>query len=347
MSKKTTSFAIALLAATTLAGCSSGSSTPRDLAPAVSVSGNRLVDGAGHTLVLRGVTRQDSEIGCPRGNVFTDPTGASSLQVLRGWHVNTVRLLLNEDCWLGINGVPAAAAGAAYRSAVVGYVNRLNAAGLIAIVSLGWTAPGSELSDNARAQFMADTSHAAEVWKSVAATFADHPSVLFDLFSEPYDVSWNCWRDGCTTAAGWQATGMQQLLDAVRAAGAHQPVLLSGLDEGNDLSGWLTHLPRDPDHRLVAAFHLFDVYPCVTTSCWDSQVAQVAAKVPLVATEVGSYLCDPSIPKAFYSWAARHGVSFLGAFWDVGSCGQGSSLLETSPSGTPSPLGAALKTALG
>ena len=33
-----------------------------------------------------------------------------------------VRIPINEDCWLGINGVPRAYSGAAYRAAIVAFV---------------------------------------------------------------------------------------------------------------------------------------------------------------------------------------------------------------------------------
>jgi hypothetical protein len=63
--------------------------------------------------------------------------------------------------------------------------------------------------------------------------------VAFDLFNEPPDISWSCWLNGCTTPGGWPAVGMQQLINAVRATGATQPVIAEGLAWGGELSGWL------------------------------------------------------------------------------------------------------------
>ena len=31
---------------------------------------------------------------------------------------------------------------------------------------------------------------------------------MFDLFNEPHDIGWDCWRNGCQID-GWQAVGMQ------------------------------------------------------------------------------------------------------------------------------------------
>ena len=62
-----------------------------------------------------------------------------------------VRLGLNEDCWLGINGVPAAYADINYQRAVIDYVSELTANGMYAIVDLHWTAPGTVPATSLRA----------------------------------------------------------------------------------------------------------------------------------------------------------------------------------------------------
>jgi len=50
------------------------------------------------------------------------------------------------------------------------------------------------------------------------------PALLFDLYNEPHDISWSCWRYGCATPDGWQTAGMETLVNVVRSAGATQPV---------------------------------------------------------------------------------------------------------------------------
>jgi endoglucanase len=70
-------------------------------------------------------------------------------------------------------------------------------------------------------------------WTSVANTFKNDTSVVFDLFNEPYpdraasasasasDQAWTCWRDGGTCPGiGYDVAGMQDMLDAVRGTGA-------------------------------------------------------------------------------------------------------------------------------
>ena len=48
---------------------------------------------------------------------FSDgPTDAASIAAMKAWHINAVRVPLNEDCWLGINGVKPQYGGAPYRA---------------------------------------------------------------------------------------------------------------------------------------------------------------------------------------------------------------------------------------
>jgi len=100
----------------------------------IEVSGNHLTAlGGGPAIRLLGVDRSGAEYLCVgRGDrtVFQGPTNASSIQAIKSWHTNAVRVPLNEDCWLGINGANPQLSGVHYRRAVERYVAALNAAGL-------------------------------------------------------------------------------------------------------------------------------------------------------------------------------------------------------------------------
>ena len=63
------------------------------------------------------------------------------------------------------------------------------------------------------------------------------------------------------------------MVNAIRATGATQPILLGGLSYANDLSGWLAHEPVDPEHQLAASFHNYYGESCDTTSCWTTTIA--------------------------------------------------------------------------
>jgi endoglucanase len=302
----------------------------------ISVSGNHLVDGNGTSIRLLGVNRSGTEYACIQGwGIFDGPNDAASVAAMASWHINAARVPLNEDCWLNINGVNSAYAGAAYQSAVQSYVNLLHQYGIYAILDLHWNAPGTTQATGQ--QVMPDADHAPAFWTSVASFFKSDPALLFDLYNEPHDVSWRCWRDGCESG-GWRSAGMQTLVSAIRRSGARQPIMLGGLAWANDLSSWLRYEPSDPLHQLVASFHVYNFNTCATPACWDETVAPVAARVPVVTGELGEDDCGHGFIDRYMAWADAHAVSYLGWTWDTWNCGGGPALIS-SYDGTPTPFG--------
>ncbi len=316
------------------------------------VSGNHLMDGAGKTVVLRGVNLSGTEFACIQGGTPTSRgwsiyggqpfDRASTYAAIVSWHANVVRVPLNEDCWLGISGVNPAYGGAAYRAAIQTEVSLIHQAGLYAVLDLHWTSPGPYAGYSQ--QPMPDADHSIAFWQSIAGTFKSDHSVIFDLFNEPffYYISdgsdqWTCWLKGCamnqfisagqtapdgsttgyTTSYSWRTAGMQAMIDAVRDTGATQPVLVNGVDWGNDLSGWLAHQPSDPRGQLVAGWHSYPQQGCSPQSCWTSVIQPIAAKVPVLVGETGDNVQDPlSYVDTFLPWADSHGVSYLGWTWN-------------------------------
>jgi hypothetical protein len=309
-------------------------------APAVHVSGNRLVDAHGHAIRLLGVNRSGAEYACIQGwGIFDGPVDAGSIAAILSWHVNAVRLPLNEDCWLGINGVKPQYGGAAYRRAIAGYVRRLHAAGLVVILDLHWNAPGRQPATGQRE--LPDRDHSIAFWSSVAKTFRRDRAVVFDAYNEPHDVSWRCLRDGCNVGT-WRAVGMQRLVTAIRRAGAREPIMVPGLAWSTDLSAWLRWRPRDPVHQLVASLHLYDFNNCARVDCWDKTVAPVARRVPVVTGELGEADCRHGFVDGYMDWADQHGISYLGWAWNTSECGDGPALI-TSYDGTPTAFGVGLR----
>jgi hypothetical protein len=286
---------------------------------ALHVSGNELVNGDGKPIRLLGVDRSGAEYACIQGwGLIDGPTDERAIAAMMSWKINAVRIPLNEDCWLGINGVATRYSGANYRKFVRAYVARLNRAGLIVILDLHWSAPGRTRAT--QQQPMADLDHAPAFWSSVAQAFRSAPDVLFDLYNEPYGISWQCWRDGCRLPEGWRVAGMQRLVDAVRVTGAEQPIIVTGIGSGNDLSSWLRYRPYDPAHQLVAGFHSYNFLSCATVACWDETVRPVARTVPVVATEIGEADCSSAFIDRFMSWADSVGVSYLAWGWNPSGC---------------------------
>jgi len=231
-----------------------------------------------------------------------------------------VRVLLNEDCWLGINGVPSAYGGTAYKKAITDYVALLHANKIYPHLSLIWTAPGTTAATYQRE--MPDKDHSIDFWKDVATTFKDDPDVVFGVFGEPHGVDWTCWKNGGTGCGlGWDVAGMQDLVDAIRSTGATQVISVPGIDYANNLTGWLANAPSDPLKQLVAETHVYGGQTCADSTCWTSQIAPVAAKVPLLAGELGGNFqgtdCSGSFTKTFTAWADPLGASYEIWTWDT------------------------------
>lgn len=231
--------------------------------------GATLVDGSGSPLHLKGVNATGTETACNVGDGFSyGPLDAAEAQAMTTWNINVVRVPLHEHCWLGINGMPEDYAGANYRNAMVSWVDLLNEAGIVAILDLHVTAPGSNPVTFRDHWGMPDADHAPDFWTSVARTFRSNPSVIFDLYNEPVigggtpsDEDWQCWRDGCdhsVTMDGvthtFAAVGIQDLVTTVRETGATQPILIEGLEGAGDPcsvvdSAPLTSASRSPTSR--------------------------------------------------------------------------------------------------
>lgn len=316
----------------------------------IKVQGNDLVNQNGQVVRLLGVDRSGAEYECVKNHkVFDGPSDAASVKSMVSWHINAVRIPLNEDCWLGINGVVTG--GAVYREQVEQYVRTLESFGLYVILDLHWSAPGT---NTAAAQWpMADDDHSPTFWASMANTFKSDHAVLFDLFNEPYIKSWSCWRNGCRTSyvlngskVFYQTAGMQQLVDAVRSTGATIPLMLGGLAFSTDNSRWRQYEPRDPDHQLVVSFHTYSRGNCSKVSCWNSQIAPLAKVIPVVTGEFGEGGCTDTFDLSYMPWADQHGVSYLGWTWDATDtgwdCSRGPALIKDY-NGTPTAYGVALQ----
>lgn len=295
------------------------------------VSGNRLLDAHGRRVVLRGVNRSGTEYACIQGwGLFDGPSNARSVRAIASWHVDFVRVLINEDCWLGINGVKPSLGGARYRRAIVDYVHLLERHGMYVEISLIWAAPG-----HYRATYQSggpDEDHSPAVWRSMASTFRHDPNVILAPWGETI-VDARCFLRGgvCEATYGpnsrpYRVAGMQQAVNVMRAAGYRGVISIPGIDYANDLSHWRTDEPKDPLHQLIAEAHVYGGNTCSSTACLDRTMAPVARRVPLIFGEFGeSYQgndCSSTHVATFLKWAASHEVGTAAWTWDAwGGCG--------------------------
>ncbi|GAA1026362.1 cellulase family glycosylhydrolase [Virgisporangium ochraceum] len=335
---------------------SSGPSTPPDPAgpaPELRVSGNKIVTAAGRPYRLLGVSRSSGEFACVQGKGLWDggPVDQASVDAMKTWNIHAVRIPLNEECWLGVNGTPG---GATYQRGVKDYVDLLVANGINVILDLHWTwgaytnSPDWHCKDeHATCQKpMPDARYAPQFWTGVANTFKGNDAVVFDLFNEPYPdmpadwnktLGWQCLRDGGTcTGIPYEVAGTQDLVDAVRATGATNVLMVGGLEWTNDMREWLAYRPTDPLNNIAASWHAYSFNACASEACWDSQIAPLAQQVPVVLGEFGQDTCGFDYMQRLVTWADSHDMGYLAWTWNPWGCTGGAVLIKDW-SGTPEP----------
>jgi len=310
------------------------------------VRSHRLVDAEGREVILHGVNRMGAEYMCVQGRgIFDGPVDQASIDAMRTWGINAVRLPLNAQCWLGSSGVPPGYGGAAYRDAIVSYTKALVASGLYVILDLHWSAPGDLLATAALP--MPDADHAPAFWSDVARTFRGNDAVVFDLFNEPGPdgnrdsvAAWECWRDGGTCAGvPYPVAGMSELLRVVRESGATNVVALAGVQWGNTLTRWLEYAPDDD--AIVASWHTYDFAWCVTIACYEANVGALSDDVPVIGTEIGTNACAAAWMGELMDWLDHRRLGYLAWTWSTWlaqSCAASALILDYD--GTPSPYGA-------
>ncbi|MDQ2812730.1 MAG: cellulase family glycosylhydrolase [Actinomycetota bacterium] len=326
------------------------------------VSGNKLLTASGQQVILRGIDRSGTEYACVQGSgIFDGEVDQAAITAMKSWGINAVRVPLNEACWNGESYVNPAYAGANYQNAIKSWVSLLISNGLDVILDLHWTdgaytgpSAGCSSAQAICQKPMPDAAQAIPFWSSVAKVFGGNDAVIFDLFNEPYASradnnnsaeGWQCWATGSPcTGISYPVAGMQQMINAVRGAGANNVIMLGGEEYSNDLTGWLQYRPTDPANNLAASWHSYNFNACSSQSCWTSQIAPVIASVPVIASEIGENDCSGSYINPLTSWLDSQNTSYLAWAWNADfNCSSGPGLVTDYVPGTPTNYGAAYK----
>jgi endoglucanase len=364
----------------------------------VRVVGDRFVGGGGGVLQLRGVDRPGTEYGCVDGLGFVSSDGGvggaslgyagSLVSALGSWNVagvagdvvGVVRVPLNEDCWLGINGVPAAFSGVAYQRFVEAEVADLTAAGVYTVLDLHWSAPGGF---EATSQNVGpDEDHSVAFWGQVASVFGSNPAVMFDLYNEPHlwcytsvcngsyvtadATAWGCYLNGCSytySAADsvsepsgytFEVAGTQQLVDTIRATGARNVILVEGLGYANAFDDFTAFAPTDPDGQLAVEIHTYadSGSNALDPAGLNQMLADggLSSDYPIFLGEFGEQICGSAgsdgFTQATIDWANSHGYSWAAWGWDAGEGCDGPTLVSNDLTGTPTTYGQIVETNL-
>jgi uncharacterized protein (TIGR03437 family) len=251
---------------------------------ALHVEHNLLVDATGRHIVLRGTQLQEFNRASSTSDVYSgDQFGAFSTQIFsvirHWWNMNAVRLPVNVADFVGNPG---------YFAELNKVVQKANSFELLVILAA--REPAAGLPSDRVAQF----------WRHAAAYFKDNPKVIFDVFSEPraevipghlpgnHPASdWQFWLHGGYTNLGQTASGVQELVGAIRSAGALQPIAVVGLDD-----------VLAPDSFIADPNIIYEASPRFaairTDSDRDGQLGFLAGRVPVLANNWDLNLDDDS-----------------------------------------------------
>jgi aryl-phospho-beta-D-glucosidase BglC (GH1 family) len=201
----------------------------RNVVGPLHTSGNKVIDGNGQPIRLRGVVRVGMQTGPIAPTVSVD-----DISHAKGWGANIVRLPVGSQLWLDPS-YGTCHTDPNYASKVDNAVNIITGMGMYVMLDLHWNtiAPCGP----AKPYAMADYPNSISFWQQVATRYKSNPLVGFDLYNEPHNISDQVWRFGGTVTwkgVTYQAAGMQQMYDAIRGTGATNLVFATGTVWGNN-----------------------------------------------------------------------------------------------------------------
>jgi aryl-phospho-beta-D-glucosidase BglC (GH1 family) len=312
------------------------------------VNGNTICTADGNPHLFHGVARPSLEWSSTGEQI-----SASDFQLQASWDANVSRISLYQDFWLSNSPI----ADPKYPATVDAAVKWAEEAGMDVILDLHWSdrgtlgsCPTSGFNPNC-AQLMADT-NSITFWSQVASIYKNDGRVLFELYNEPHDVSWAIWLSGGMTSEGWTAAGMQQLYDAIRAAGADNLVIAGGLE-------WAYNLAGLPQYRIQGYNIMYAAHPYAagdiahSAGGWSSYWGFLAATDPIIMTEFGdTHDCSGSTYTAavttyvsqLLAYADQNKISWTAWAWYPSVCAFPSLISDWQ--GTPTPVGKLVQASL-
>jgi hypothetical protein len=265
---------------------SSVSALPNTPALNLHVRGNMLVGQDNKQVILQGVNIPSLEWSNEGEHIMQSVDVA-----LKGWHSNCIRLPLCQDRWFG-KAAYQNDNGDAYRKLVDAVVKEVGASHAYVLLDLHWSDAGQW--GKMIGQHSMPDDNSLSFWENAAERYKNQPSVLFDLYNEPRDVSLEVWKNGGMvdekekdSMIHYHSPGMQKLVDVIRKLGAKNVLVAGGLDWAYDLTGIVNGfaLKDNNGNGIMYASH---IYPWKRD--WDGKVGIAAVKYPVIIGEVG---CEP------------------------------------------------------
>ncbi len=253
---------------------------PAQMPSEIHVVSNYLQNAKGEKVWLQGVSIASMEWSAAGENILK-----SINEAITNWNSNCIRLPIKEHFWFGKDQWQRDG-GAAYRQLVDDAINLCAANGVYMVIDLH--------------RFRAPQQVHADFWKIFAEKYKNHPAVLFEIYNEPHDISWDVLVNGGFVSTekrsadvaqenreklkGFESIGLQKIIDVIRETGAKNIIIPSGLDYSYDLSGYMEDYSLD-DRGGNGLMYSTHVYPW--KSKWQKSFLDLAQRHPIFIGEVG------------------------------------------------------------
>lgn len=266
------------------------------------VSGNQIVTANGGCNVRLVGVNVDCLEWSANGQQTTNGITEGILQTVQeaatAWKANCVRIAIDQDWWDGnAQSTRGGTSQATYQGIVDSIVAYCNNANLYCDLDLQWSGNGP--TGSATGQYSMPDQNSLTFWQSVAARYANNPSVLFDTFNEPYPNSWSVWLNGGTTNEGFTTPGFQAIVNKIRgtqsgggpyASGtyAENICLVGGLGYSWDFQG-MSPVSDPGGNGIVYAAHIYNNKGgCNCNTLWESNVDPALNYGPVLIEEFGN-----------------------------------------------------------
>lgn len=248
----------------------------------IKVVGNKVINSAGQEVWLQGINIPSLAWSATGENIFT-----STVVAIDEWHANIIRLAVRHNFWFGKSDYQNDG-GKYYRELVDKLVRTTSSRGAYLLLDLH--------------EFKALQPKHLKFWKDAATRYKNNPAVIFGLFNEPHDISWDVWKNGGEVKEKikpkdgvaeenklnyktFNSPGMQKCMDVIRQTGAKNVCTIGGLDWSATLSGVLNGYAIQ-DHGgngIIYEAHCYN-----WKKDWQGHFLDAAKKYPVLMGELGA-----------------------------------------------------------
>lgn len=255
----------------TIAGAPRAPQAGAQTNPFPHVQGNQLIGPSGQPFLLRGAVIESSliyENSWQKNNNVTSKLNSAVFTAMSGsWHMNVVRVPISN--WIYASNPTY------YLSLLDQVIQEASQAGLYVILNLhDDQQSGSPYGSGAQVP----KPESVAFWQAIAARYASNPIVMYDIYNEPQYPDATTWLNGGGTIAGstglsTSIVGMQALVNAIRATGSQQIIIIEGITTAGNL--------RIDDPEIVYSSHDYHEVAAGTPTTWSAKWGGLLGNYPL------------------------------------------------------------------